>query len=165
MTLRTLILNQNWRPLSTVNLKRGIKLQLGNPLISTLESYDLVFRSEREEFFAPAVLLYNKFVKMPDRKMPTKRLVLSRDKYICQYCGIQMQESNATIDHVIAASTFDRKVDANTWGNMVACCNSCNGKKGDLTLAQCGMKLKRTPKEYKSVTRVVNPPAEWEKYL
>ena len=49
--------------------------------------------------------------------------VLSRDGYICAYCG----QDATTVDHVVAVARggdmFDRE-------NLVACCKICNSAKG-----------------------------------
>jgi hypothetical protein len=49
--------------------------------------------------------------------------VLSRDGYICAYCGLDA----TTVDHVVAVARggdmFDRE-------NLVACCSRCNSAKG-----------------------------------
>lgn len=163
--MRTLILNLDFKPLSTVDSTRGLSLVMNSPNVSVLEYYDAVIRSEHEEYLIPAVLLYNRFIKLPNRKTPTKRLVFSRDRYICQYCGLQMKDSNGTIDHVIPVSFFGSRVDANTWENMVASCRVCNYNKGNRTPGQAGMKLKRKPQVYKSIARVADPPKEWDGYI
>ena len=74
--MRTLILNADFRPLSTVNAKRGLSLALNSPNVSVLEQYDTVIRSEKQSFRLPAVMLYNKFVKLPERKKPNQEAYL-----------------------------------------------------------------------------------------
>lgn len=50
--------------------------------------------------------------------------VLSRDGFICAYCG---QEAN-TVDHVVALSKGGEPYDME---NLVACCTRCNSTKRD----------------------------------
>jgi 5-methylcytosine-specific restriction endonuclease McrA len=50
--------------------------------------------------------------------------VLKRDGYICAYCG---QEANQ-VDHVISRKDGG----SHDMDNLVACCASCNSKKGAL---------------------------------
>ena len=50
--------------------------------------------------------------------------VLSRDGYICAYCG---QEAN-TVDHVVALAKGGQPYDME---NLVACCSRCNSRKRD----------------------------------
>lgn len=64
--------------------------------------------------------------------------VLKRDEYMCQYEGCD--NKGTTVDHVIPRSRGGKTC----WENLVACCHSCNSKKADKTLAESGMRLKRT---------------------
>lgn len=54
-------------------------------------------------------------------------VVLARDGYICNYCGIELDGANATVDHVIPIAKQGNPMDLQ---NMVSCCKSCNSKKG-----------------------------------
>lgn len=49
--------------------------------------------------------------------------VLRRDHHICRYCGGHA----TTTDHIVPKS----KGGTDTWENLVACCRSCNGSKGN----------------------------------
>lgn len=53
--------------------------------------------------------------------------VLERDGWTCQYCGLWMSTTEATIDHILPRSfggaTFDT--------NLRACCERCNKDKAD----------------------------------
>ena len=68
-----------------------------------------------------------------------RREILRRDKHQCQYCG---SRRHLTLDHVIPRS----KGGKHTWDNVVAACETCNGRKGDRTLQGAGMVLKTIPK-------------------
>jgi len=54
-------------------------------------------------------------------------VVLARDGYICNYCGTELDDKNATVDHVIPIAKQGNPMDLQ---NMVSCCKSCNSKKG-----------------------------------
>jgi len=54
-------------------------------------------------------------------------IVLARDGYICNYCGTELDDKNATVDHVIPIAKQGNPMDLQ---NMVSCCKSCNSKKG-----------------------------------
>ncbi len=64
--------------------------------------------------------------------------VLARDHRTCAYCGGHA----TTIDHVLPRS----RGGGNTWTNTVAACERCNGRKGDRTPAEAGMRLRTEPK-------------------
>ena len=46
-------------------------------------------------------------------------VVLARDGYICNYCGIELDDKNATVDHVIPIAKQGNPMDLQ---NMVSCC-------------------------------------------
>ncbi len=60
-----------------------------------------------------------------------RKEVLDRDRYTCQYCGVNLKESienpfPPTVDHVISMRAGGKNVPE----NLVACCWKCNlGKK------------------------------------
>ena len=59
--------------------------------------------------------------------------ILHRDSHTCQYCGGRA----GTVDHVQPKCQGGKT----SWDNLVACCRSCNQKKGGRTPAEAGMKL------------------------
>jgi hypothetical protein len=63
-----------------------------------------------------------------------RHAVYARDDSTCQYCGDRLINSELTIDHVIPRHLLGG--DASTWGNCVACCRDCNGRKGGRTLEE-----------------------------
>ena len=65
------------------------------------------------------------------------RSVLRRDGHRCQYAGCDRR--GTTVDHVIPRCQGG----PSTWGNLVACCQPCNARKGGRTPEQAGMALKR----------------------
>lgn len=60
--------------------------------------------------------------------------VIRRDKGRCGYCGA---DSGKTVDHIVPTSRGGK----NTWTNTIACCDPCNQRKGNYTLAEVKMKL------------------------
>ncbi|HET9517230.1 MAG TPA: HNH endonuclease, partial [Actinoplanes sp.] len=64
--------------------------------------------------------------------------VLARDRRTCAYCGGHA----TTIDHVLPRS----RGGANSWTNTVAACERCNGRKGDRTPAEAGLRMRTEPK-------------------
>jgi 5-methylcytosine-specific restriction endonuclease McrA len=74
----------------------------------------------------------------------TKREILRRDNYTCQYCG--QRNNRLTLDHVLPRSLGG----AHWWDNLVAACPSCNHRKGGRTVAEAHMQLLHTPREPKA---------------
>ncbi|OLC54980.1 MAG: hypothetical protein AUH85_10390 [Chloroflexi bacterium 13_1_40CM_4_68_4] len=69
----------------------------------------------------------------------TRKEVLQRDDYSCQYCGKRAHD--LTIDHVVPRHRGGQHV----WENVVAACKSCNHRKGGKTLHESRMRLVRDP--------------------
>lgn len=79
-------------------------------------------------------------VQKPVAKVATsiRYAVVARDRGMCRYC---LSSEKITIDHVIPSSAGgDESVT-----NLVACCRSCNSKKGAKTPEQAGMVLLGVP--------------------
>jgi 5-methylcytosine-specific restriction endonuclease McrA len=67
----------------------------------------------------------------------SKRNIFLRDEYRCQYCGCEVRESDATLDHVHPLSLGGK----NTWENLTTACKPCNWSKSN----KIGMKPKMLP--------------------
>ena len=164
--MKTLVLNIDFSPLAVVEGKRGLLLSLNNSNIVVLDIYpDITIRSESDDYFVPAVLLYNKYIKPPSRKVVSKRYVLARDNMTCQYCSVKLDHLTASVDHVVPVSSFKSKLEANSWENLVACCKSCNMKKGSRTPKEAGMDLKSKPQPPRGFMTIQKGPDIWRKYV
>jgi 5-methylcytosine-specific restriction endonuclease McrA len=71
----------------------------------------------------------------------SRKNVLARDEYRCQYCGVRGSMRDLTLDHVLPRSRGGK----HCWTNVVACCYRCNDRKGRLTPKEAGMHLLREP--------------------
>jgi len=163
--MKTLILNADFTPLSIVSYRRGVLISLKQNL-QVLSWYDYCISTENTRVRVPAVILYNRYIKRNKSRRPTKNAILKRDGMTCQYCGVNLNESIATIDHIKPVCLFRNKNDANTWTNMVACCKKCNGKKGNKPLYDCEMKLLNEPLEvHPLIGRFSDAPEEWRCFL
>ena len=89
----------------------------------------------------PLSVALREYIHLPYRPglRATRRGVLERDGYTCGYCG----GYGDTLDHVVPESRGGE----NTWGNLVAACAPCNGRKADRTPAEAGMRLRWEPYE------------------
>jgi len=140
-----LVLNSDYAPLNVCNIKRAISLvYLGK--VDVLHTNHKIVHTLRGAFDAPSVVRLKNHIKrpMPELRL-SRRSILARDNYTCQYCGQKAKE--LTIDHVIPK----RMGGPTSWENLVCCCRKCNTKKGDKTLQQVGFVLARQPRRPKYI--------------
>ena len=140
MNASCIVLNGDYTVLGSVSWKRAIKLVIANK-VKVLKYTDSVVRCVEKTFKIPAVIVLLKIVRMVYRnKVPfCKKNVLVRDQNRCMYCGFQGR--HLTIDHVIPLS----RGGATDFDNCVACCKTCNTKKGSRTPAEAQMHLRKQP--------------------
>ncbi len=139
-----LLLNFDQSPLNIISMRRALDLISKNKVYFDPDTKtNLKFMALSGEIKIPRVLILKYYIKVPNRKsFPSKKNILRRDKYVCQYCNIDL-EDNATIDHVVPR----HRGGSNSWVNMVACCRDCNLSKGNKTPKEAGMVLRNKPKE------------------
>lgn len=162
--MKTLVLNVDFTPLSIISSKRAVVLSIANR-IKVLEYYEADYRSEKESYKVPAVVLYEKFIKRPVREKPTKHQILIRDGMRCQYCNKNLSKATATVDHVVPISFFEKKEISNTWNNMVACCKGCNSYKRMRTPEQAKMTLISKPKKPHGFLIHQEIPLQWKNFV
>jgi len=162
--MRTLILNKAWIAIGHTNWQGAFKL-LCRERAEVLEYYDATVKTPREEMFIPAVLRLLNYDKMPRCKVSySKRAILERDDFQCQYCGQSLSLKTATLDHVFPRG----KGGQTTFENTVASCHPCNNGKGDTPLDSLDLKLRKTPRKPEKVTfrlRLNRLEEEWKDYL
>jgi 5-methylcytosine-specific restriction endonuclease McrA len=134
-----LVLNNDYQPLNVTNVKRAIVLLcLGK--VHTVHTDSYIITAIKRTLETPTVVRLRHHVKRPTPQIHlSRRTVLARDDYTCQYCG--KVADDLTVDHVIPK----RLGGESAWENLVCCCRRCNVKKGDRTLKECGFKLRRQP--------------------
>jgi len=138
---RTLLLNQGYEPLATISWQRAISLlTLGK--VEVIEEYDRELRSRFLVIRMPAVVrLLNRFRRHKQAVKFSRRNILARDNWKCQYCGDRIKTDEMTQDHVVPRSRGGKT----NWENIVTACSDCNAKKANRTPKQAGMKLKKKP--------------------
>ena len=136
-----LILNVNFEPLHVCNTKRALSLILSGKAEIILNGRGTI-RSPSAEFELPSIIKLQYMVKRPRPSVSlSKREILRRDNYICQYCG--RKSSHLTIDHIVPRHMGG----PHSWLNLVAACSPCNRRKGGRTPEQANMSLLRAPFE------------------
>lgn len=159
-----LVLNQSYEPLNLCRIRRAVVL-VYRGTAEILENGRGELHSATDMFTIPSVIRLVYRVRRPHLMRKLTRLeVFNRDKYTCQYCGLQGKE--LTLDHVIPR----RLGGEHCWENLVSACNRCNRRKGGHLLEEVGMKLLHQPKAphndgFYVPYNYVNRHNEWRKYL
>ncbi len=139
-----LILNVNFEPLNVCNTKRALSLVLAGKAETILNGRGVI-HSCTAEFEIPSVIRLSHMIKRPRLRVAlSKREILRRDDFTCQYCGRKM--SHLTLDHVIPR----HRGGPHTWQNLVAACTACNRRKGGKSPGEANMSLRRQPDEPKA---------------
>jgi 5-methylcytosine-specific restriction endonuclease McrA len=161
-----LVLNATYEPLNVVSVQRAIVLLLKEKA-EVVEAAKTMLRAANYTIHLPIVIRLVTFVPIPHRlPLPlSRRTVLARDLYTCQYCGAQPSCHELTVDHVVPRS----RGGATTWENVVAACAPCNHKKGNRIPEEARMALLAQPARPRFVAVVLlsesNAHAAWQKYL
>ena len=161
-----LVLNATYEPLSVVSLRRAIVLLLKDKA-EILEAADQRIRSASMSLPVPLVIRLVYYVRVPHRlNIPlSRRTIMVRDNYTCQYCGAQPVKANLTIDHVIPRMRGGES----TWQNLVCACKTCNLRKAAKTPEEANMHLRTKPErpQYLAVVVLAHTGGHeaWAKYM
>ena len=162
---RVLVLNASYEPINVCSVRRATVLLLKSRA-EVLEQAERALHSERLTLQRPLVIRLVNYVRIPHdihRRKITRKAVLARDAWTCQYCG--SQRSGLTVDHVIPRSRGGQSV----WENIVASCAPCNRRKGNRLPREIERHPRTTPRAPGPTVfiRVAAPkvPASWEPYL
>lgn len=163
----TLVLNKGWTPVAVTRVKDALVKLFNNAAkivdentyetftwdewvnkysffiddISKDNDFNFIF-SQRLKIRVPEVIVLNNYSKIPERKMRlTRKNLLLRDRYTCQYSGKKLNADDATIDHIVPQSRGGKSV----WENVVICSPDVNSKKANKTPNEAGMKLLKNP--------------------
>lgn len=167
MDFSVLVLNASYEAINICNLKRAITL-IFKGIACTEEETEHEIRSASMVIRVPSVIRLLKFIRIPYRAVRfSRRNVLLRDSYRCQYCGEQFPPAMLTLDHVIPLSQGGKT----QWDNVVTACKSCNIKKANRRPSEAGMSLLRKPKAPPIVyylhllKNIQGHHRSWQKYL
>lgn len=184
LSVPVLLLNRFFAPVSVASARRALVLLYGGSaraVDDAGETHDffgwrrLPVRTLDDgvplvdgELRVPRVLHLVRYDSFPSHRVRlTRKNLLLRDDYQCQYCGRHPGVRELNIDHVLPRS----RLGADTWENLVVSCRVCNLKKGRRTPQEAKMKLLRPPREPRwSTTRHIllltkRPYEEWGPFL
>ncbi len=162
---RVLVLNATYEPINVTTVRRAAVLVLKEKA-EVLEHGAKALRSERMQMDRPIVIRLVTYVRIPrdaHRRKITRKAVLARDSWTCQYCG--SNKPGLTVDHVIPRSRGGKS----EWDNIVASCAPCNRRKGNRLPREIQMHPKSSPKAPGAnvFIQIASPriPPAWEQYL
>lgn len=159
-----LVLNATFEPLNVCNIKRALGLVLSGKAEIIVNGRGHIY-TKAASYELPSVIRLSYMVKRPHPHIAlSKREILHRDNYTCQYCG--KKTHTLTIDHVIPRY----RNGPHTWENLVAACPVCNHRKGSKTPEEANMKLRRKPYEPTASAQYrfghhLNNHQEWEQFI
>ena len=143
---RVLLLNATYEPLQVVTWQKAMILWFQQK-VDILETHQVLIRSFRKDYSAPAVLRLRYYIKPRQfrRVRLSRENIFIRDNHQCQYCGQLFVGKDLTLDHVLPVSRGGPK----SWKNLVSACHKCNHKKGNRTPDEAKMPLLKAPEPLK----------------
>ncbi|MGI6249881.1 MAG: HNH endonuclease [Anaerolineaceae bacterium] len=159
-----LVLNANFEPIHVTNVRRAIKLVLGERAFLVMNGRGVI-RTVTHEYPIPSIIRLSNMISKPRQPIHlSKKEVFERDQYTCQYCG--SKGGPLTVDHVIPRHLGGLHV----WENVVAACPRCNHLKGGKTLEEAHMSLRKPPKSPPQSAayrfkRYLQQNHEWSSYI
>jgi 5-methylcytosine-specific restriction endonuclease McrA len=127
-----LVINANGQPLSllpisVITWQQSIKLLLHDK-VAVVKNYEHeLVRSENICMPKPSIVMLKNYQKQPDFAKFSRRHMLIRDNFTCQYCNNKFTTEELTIDHVLPRA----KNGKTSWTNCTTACRPCNTKKAD----------------------------------
>lgn len=162
-----LVLNASYEPINICAARRAIVLLIKGVAAAEEHAHHQV-TSNRSSFNLPTVIRLLEYRRIPHQSRALSRKnILMRDRYTCQYCQRITPSGELTLDHVIPRS----RAGETTWENLVACCHPCNNRKGNRTPEEAGFKLQRAPRPFslhtsRHLMRLLGKgDDQWRKYL
>lgn len=181
---KCLLLNADYSPFGIIDWHKAIIWSIkeyecdGSYSIEIIDFYPNDYiQGTNKKFPVPAVARTKKFFQINNYNVNfSRRNILIRDNYTCQYCYQVFDTNQLTYDHVIPKSVWRQKSSPTNWTNIVTCCIKCNRKKGNRTPLEANMKLKNIPirpqknNKFLPVVQCLstiksNMPTEWLAYL
>jgi 5-methylcytosine-specific restriction endonuclease McrA len=162
-----LVLNASYEPINVCAARRALILLLKG-VASVEEHTSAHVHSSRHHYPVPSVIRLLEYRRIPHQtRALSRKNILLRDRYTCQYCQKILPSSELTLDHVMPRS----RAGESSWENLVACCVRCNNRKGNRTPEEAGMRLHRTPRPFSLHTSrhlmrmLARSDDQWRKYL
>ncbi len=178
-----LVLNRNFEAIEVTNVRRALVLMYCGAAhaFDEGELYDFsAWRAVHPSSHEPNIPIIGGLLRVPrvvhltryDLRPRaairlTRRNLMFRDQFQCQYCGLSPGPHDLNIDHVFPRS----RGGAASWENLVTSCRTCNLRKGGRTPEEANMRLAKRPMKprWSVVTQILlrhsEPYREWEPFL
>ena len=143
-----LVLSKTWEPYDRVSWERAFVLlcggEDGKKKVEVIEYDERKVRSgDNREWKVPSVIRFVEAVTPEIRVVKFSREnIYTRDKGMCQYCGLKVSQDQFEYEHVIPRVRGGKT----NWENIVVACTPCNQRKGGRTPAEAGMRLLSVPR-------------------
>ncbi len=168
MQTPVLVLNASYEPINICGARRALVLVLKG-VAKTEEEQGATLHAARIRIPLPSVIRLLEYRRIPHQtRALSRKNILLRDRNTCQYCEVVLPAAELTLDHVMPRSRGGQS----TWENLVACCHSCNRRKGNQLLGELEtMTLLREPRPFslhtsRHILRMIgNSDQKWRKYL
>ncbi len=162
-----LVLNASYEPINVCAARRAMVLVLKG--VASAEELSLNdVHTARYTLKMPSVIRLLEYRRIPHQtRALSRKNILMRDRYTCQYCHRTLNSNELTLDHVVPRS----RAGESSWENLVACCNPCNNRKGSRTPEEAGMRLAKAPRPFslhtsRHLMRLLGKSDDnWRKYL
>src|SRR5512146_1970713 len=114
-----LVLNASYEPINVCAARRALVLVLKGVASAEEESVHVV-HSTRASTRLPSVIRLLEYRRIPHQtRALSRKNILMRDRYTCQYCHRALASAELTLDHVIPRS----RAGESARESLVACCN------------------------------------------
>jgi 5-methylcytosine-specific restriction endonuclease McrA len=168
MQTPVLVLNASYEPINICGARRALVLVLKG-VAKTEEEQGATLHAARVRMPMPSVIRLLEYRRIPHQtRALSRKNILLRDRNTCQYCSVLLPAGELTLDHVVPRS----RGGLSTWENLVACCHSCNRRKGNRLLAEIDdMKLLKEPRPFslhtsRHIMRMIgHQDPRWRRYL
>jgi 5-methylcytosine-specific restriction endonuclease McrA len=159
LTLPVLVINRVFQPIRITSARRAIRLLYTGTARALTEDGELLdfgawlrlpVREGRDDVLpivngalrVPRIVHLVRYARMrrPTIRL-TRRNLMLRDGYTCQYCSRRRPVRELDIDHVLPRSRGGE----DSWTNLVTACQPCNRRKGRRTPAEANMPLRKRP--------------------
>ena len=162
-----LVLNASYEPIHVCIARRALVLMIKGVASAEEQSAHHV-HSPSQAMRVPSVIRLLEYRRIPRQtRSLSRKNILVRDRYTCQYCKRIFSATDLTLDHVVPRS----RGGTSSWENLVTSCRKCNNRKGDQSPEEAKMALVKRPRPFtlhtsRSLMRLLgNHQEAWRKYL